>query len=112
MPLLTERTRQVRVMNGVVAGTTNQNGSSVDMSQGGGFRGAGGGRGGFGGPGRAGAGQTGPGAQNMPGAGAQGGFGGPPGMGNQGAPGSDVAGWAPDLVHTENRLTLALLVKI
>ena len=35
----------------------------------------------------------------------------PPG-GNQGAPGSQVAGWSPDLVKTENRLTLAFLVKI
>jgi hypothetical protein len=40
------------------------------------------------------------------------GFGGvtPPG-GNQGAPGSTVQGWAPDLVKTENRLTLAALLK-
>lgn len=35
----------------------------------------------------------------------------PPG-GNQGAPGSAVEGWAPDLDKAENRLTLALLVKI
>ena len=35
----------------------------------------------------------------------------PPG-GNQGAPGSTVEGWAPDLVKTENRLTAALLVKL
>lgn len=35
----------------------------------------------------------------------------PPG-GNQGAPGSAVDGWAPDLDKAENRLTLALLVKI
>ena len=35
----------------------------------------------------------------------------PPG-GNQGAPGSAVAGWQPDLVKTENRLTLAMLVKM
>lgn len=34
----------------------------------------------------------------------------PPG-GNQGAPGSQVEGWAPDLRKTESRLTLALLVK-
>ncbi len=35
----------------------------------------------------------------------------PPG-GNQGAPGSLVDGWAPDLVKTEDRLTAALMVKI
>jgi hypothetical protein len=35
----------------------------------------------------------------------------PPG-GNQGALGSAVAGWAPDLRKTESRLTLALLVKL
>jgi hypothetical protein len=35
----------------------------------------------------------------------------PPG-GNQGAPGSAVDGWSPDLVKTENRLTAALLVKL
>ncbi len=34
----------------------------------------------------------------------------PPG-GNQGAPGSDVAGWAPDLRKTESRINLALMVK-
>ncbi|WP_243286361.1 outer membrane beta-barrel protein [Geothrix terrae] len=34
----------------------------------------------------------------------------PPG-GNQGAPGSVVAGWAPDLRKTESRITLAMLVK-
>ncbi len=34
----------------------------------------------------------------------------PPG-GNQGAPGSAVDGWAPDLVKTESRINLALLVK-
>lgn len=34
----------------------------------------------------------------------------PPG-GNQGAPGSAVAGWTPDLRKTESRLTLAMLVK-
>jgi hypothetical protein len=35
----------------------------------------------------------------------------PPG-GNQGAPGSEVAGWQPDLVYAENRISLALLVKM
>jgi hypothetical protein len=35
----------------------------------------------------------------------------PPG-GNQGTPGSMVAGWAPDMVQTEPRFTLALLVKL
>lgn len=35
----------------------------------------------------------------------------PPG-GNQGAPGSLVEGWAPDLVKDENRLSLAMLVKM
>ena len=35
----------------------------------------------------------------------------PPG-GNQGSPGSLVDGWVPDLDKAENRLTLALLVKI
>ncbi len=34
----------------------------------------------------------------------------PPG-GNTGAPGSQVSGWAPDLVKDENRLDLAILVK-
>jgi hypothetical protein len=34
----------------------------------------------------------------------------PPG-GNQGSPGSQVAGWSPDLVNTENRLTAAMMVK-
>jgi hypothetical protein len=34
----------------------------------------------------------------------------PPG-GNQGAPGSTVANWTPDLVKNEDRLTLAMLVK-
>ena len=34
----------------------------------------------------------------------------PPG-GDQGLPGSTVANWTPDLVKTENRLTLAMLVK-
>jgi hypothetical protein len=32
--------------------------------------------------------------------------------GNQGSPGSLVDGWAPDLVKTEDRLTLALMVKL
>lgn len=31
---------------------------------------------------------------------------------NQGAPGSSVMGWAPDLVNTENRLTLAFMVRL
>mgnify|MGYP001007256575 CR=1 FL=1 len=35
----------------------------------------------------------------------------PPG-GNQGAPGSMVNGWSPDLVTTEDRLTAALLIKL
>ena len=35
----------------------------------------------------------------------------PPG-GNQGAPGSFVGGWTPDLVPTEDRVTVALLVKM
>jgi len=35
----------------------------------------------------------------------------PPG-GNQGSPGSVVEGWTPDLVKDENRLTLALLIKV
>jgi hypothetical protein len=35
----------------------------------------------------------------------------PPG-GNQGAPGSDVVGFTPDLVRAENRLTAALLIKL
>ena len=35
----------------------------------------------------------------------------PPG-GNQGAPGSVVAGWAPDLAKVERRLTMAMLVKL
>ncbi|HUJ94895.1 MAG TPA: outer membrane beta-barrel protein [Terriglobales bacterium] len=34
----------------------------------------------------------------------------PPG-GNQGSPGSLVSGWAPDLRHTEDRATMAILVK-
>jgi hypothetical protein len=32
--------------------------------------------------------------------------------GNQGAPGSAVEGFTPDLVRTENRLTIAMLVKM
>ena len=35
----------------------------------------------------------------------------PPG-GNQGDPGSQVDGWAPDLVNTEDRLSVALMVKL
>jgi hypothetical protein len=35
----------------------------------------------------------------------------PPG-GNQGAPGSIVANWAPDLVRIERRITVAMLVKL
>ena len=35
----------------------------------------------------------------------------PPG-GNQGAPGSFVPGWAPDLVKNENRFTAAMLIKM
>lgn len=35
----------------------------------------------------------------------------PPG-GNQGAPGSEVAGWSPDLAPTEDRLTAALLFRL
>ena len=35
----------------------------------------------------------------------------PPG-GNQGAAGSQVAGWTPDLRKTESRVNLALLVKL
>ncbi len=34
----------------------------------------------------------------------------PPG-GNQGSPGSQVVGWSPDLVNTENRITAAMMVK-
>ncbi|MET0592074.1 MAG: outer membrane beta-barrel protein [Polyangiaceae bacterium] len=34
----------------------------------------------------------------------------PPG-GNQGAPGSSVEGWTPDLVKTENRMTAAMMVR-
>jgi hypothetical protein len=34
----------------------------------------------------------------------------PPG-GNTGAPGSEVPGWSPDLRHTEDRGTMAILVK-
>ncbi|HVO35874.1 MAG TPA: hypothetical protein VMT21_09935, partial [Gemmatimonadales bacterium] len=35
----------------------------------------------------------------------------PPG-GNQGAPGSNVPNWAPDLRQTENRINCAVLVKL
>lgn len=35
----------------------------------------------------------------------------PPG-GNQGAPGSAVSGWSPDLATSENRLTAAMLVRL
>ena len=35
----------------------------------------------------------------------------PPG-GNQGAPGSTVPNWTPDLVKVERRLSLAMLVKM
>jgi hypothetical protein len=35
----------------------------------------------------------------------------PPG-GNQGLPGSNVPGWTPDLVNSESRMTLALLVRM
>ena len=35
-----------------------------------------------------------------------------PPNGNQGAPGSNVPGWSPDLVKVENRLSLALMVKV
>jgi len=35
----------------------------------------------------------------------------PPG-GNQGAPGSFVPGWSPDLTPTEDRITLAMMVKL
>jgi hypothetical protein len=35
----------------------------------------------------------------------------PPG-GNKGLPGSEVAGWSPDLVQAEDRLTLAMMVKL
>jgi len=35
----------------------------------------------------------------------------PPG-GNQGSAGSLVSGWAPDLRHSEDRVTAAILVKI
>ena len=34
-----------------------------------------------------------------------------PAGGNQGAPGSPVAGWSPDLVKTETRLNFAMMVK-
>jgi len=36
----------------------------------------------------------------------------PPPGGNQGLPGSTIPNWAPDLVQDENRLSLALLVKL
>jgi hypothetical protein len=35
----------------------------------------------------------------------------PPG-GNQGAPGSIYSTWSPDLVKDENRLTLAMMIKM
>jgi len=35
----------------------------------------------------------------------------PPG-GNQGSPGSTVTDWSPDLRHTEDRVTAAILVKL
>jgi hypothetical protein len=35
----------------------------------------------------------------------------PPG-GNQGAPGSAVDGWTPDLVKAEDRMTAALLLRL
>jgi hypothetical protein len=35
----------------------------------------------------------------------------PPG-GNQGAPGSNVANWTPDLANTENRIALDMMIKI
>jgi putative OmpL-like beta-barrel porin-2 len=35
-----------------------------------------------------------------------------PPNGNEGAPGSQVTGWGPDLVKVENRLTLAMLIKM
>lgn len=35
----------------------------------------------------------------------------PPG-GNQGAPGSRIEGWEPDLVKDENRLSLAMMIKL
>lgn len=35
----------------------------------------------------------------------------PPG-GNQGAPGSSVTGWAPDLVPTEDRITAAVMIRL
>ncbi|HEY2806880.1 MAG TPA: hypothetical protein VGI92_13565, partial [Gemmatimonadales bacterium] len=35
-----------------------------------------------------------------------------PPNGDQGAPGSQVAGWTPDLRQTENRLNFAILVKL
>jgi len=43
-------------------------------------------------------------------------FAGPGGVtppnGNQGAPGSAVSNWTPDLRQTENRINAALLVKL
>jgi hypothetical protein len=35
----------------------------------------------------------------------------PPG-GNQGAPGSTVPNWSPDLVKTEDRLSVAMLIRM
>ena len=35
----------------------------------------------------------------------------PPG-GNQGAPGSDVAGWSPDLRLTEDRVSMAMMIRL
>jgi hypothetical protein len=35
----------------------------------------------------------------------------PPG-GNQGAPGSEVTGWRPDLAKSESRLTFAMMIKL
>jgi hypothetical protein len=35
----------------------------------------------------------------------------PPG-GNQGSPGSEVEGWSPDLVQTEDRISAAMMVKL
>lgn len=35
----------------------------------------------------------------------------PPG-GNQGAPGSSVDGWAPDLARSENRIQIALMIRL
>jgi hypothetical protein len=33
-------------------------------------------------------------------------------MGNVGAPGSEVPGWSPDLTNTEDRVTVAMLIKL